>query len=229
MPPRTVSRDLKASIPILRYEQGYEVKEICDLLGIKKTLVYQTLKYHHLHGLHYNPLAQRATGRPRSLSPIDISFIRALLTQRHCIYVDEIQEELLLRRGVRTSVNTILRTLRRLHFSRKRVSARALERNELRRSAFMNRIADEVPDANMLMFIDEAAKNQRTSGRNSGWSLVGKRCVARQVFVRGQRYSILPLLTLDGIIAYDVIEGSVTGERFLEFIRDYVVCFVHFI
>jgi hypothetical protein len=87
----------------------------------------------------------------------------------------------------------------------------------------MNKIADQVPDADMLMFVDEAARNKRTSGRSKGWALKGKRCFQRRCFVRGKRYSILPVLTLDGIITYDVIEGSVTAARFVEFLRELVV------
>ncbi|KAG2351152.1 hypothetical protein BDR07DRAFT_1321117, partial [Suillus spraguei] len=49
------------------------------------------------------------------------------------------------------------------------------------------------------------------------------RCVQRKCFVRGKRYSILPILTLDGIIAYDIIEGPVTSERFVRFLREHVV------
>ncbi|KAG1817730.1 uncharacterized protein BJ212DRAFT_1500367 [Suillus subaureus] len=33
------------------------------------------------------------------------------------------------------------------------------------------------------------------------------RCIQGKCFMRGYRYSILPILTLDGIIAYDIIEG----------------------
>ena len=87
----------------------------------------------------------------------------------------------------------------------------------------MNKIADEVTNPDMLMFVDEAARNKRTSGRTKGWSLVGKRCVQRRCFGRGQRFSILPILTLDGIITYDIIPGSVTSERFLQFLRELVV------
>ncbi|KAJ8587036.1 hypothetical protein M405DRAFT_697948, partial [Rhizopogon salebrosus TDB-379] len=36
------------------------------------------------------------------------------------------------------------------------------------------------------------------------------------------RYSILPILTLNGIIAYDIIEGPVTSERFVQFLREYL-------
>ncbi|KAG2112370.1 uncharacterized protein F5147DRAFT_527949, partial [Suillus discolor] len=33
---------------------------------------------------------------------------------------------------------------------------------------------------------------------------------------------ILPILTLDGIIAYDIIEGPVTSERFVQFLREHL-------
>jgi hypothetical protein len=56
-------------------------------------------------------------------------------------------------------VPTLCRTLRRLDLTRKVVAARALERDDLLRSAFMNHIVDEVPDPQMMMFIDEAARN----------------------------------------------------------------------
>ncbi|KZP06825.1 hypothetical protein FIBSPDRAFT_655224, partial [Athelia psychrophila] len=36
------------------------------------------------------------------------------------------------------------------------------------------------------------------------------------------RYSILPILTLDGIIAHDIFEGSVTSERFVKFLRELI-------
>ncbi|KDQ55614.1 hypothetical protein JAAARDRAFT_91352, partial [Jaapia argillacea MUCL 33604] len=38
-----------------------------------------------------------------------------------------------------------------------------------------------------------------------------------------KRYSILPILTMDGIIAYDIIEGLVTSEWFVQFLRDHVI------
>jgi hypothetical protein len=87
----------------------------------------------------------------------------------------------------------------------------------------MNRIADLVPDPEMLMFGDEAHKDERTSNWRMGWSRRGARCVQRKCFVRGKRFSILPIITLDGIIAHDIIEGSVTSEQFVEFLRELVV------
>lgn len=223
----TISKDSKAQIPVLFHQQGLKVKEICLLLDISKSVVYRALSYTRAYGVPYNPHAHKL-GRKRVLSQGDLKFIIALLTRRHSIYLDEIQEQLYQERGVSVSLATLQRALRRLHYSHKGVSVRALERNDLLRSAFMNEIADVVTDPDMLMFVDEAARNKRTSARKKGWSLVGKRCVQRQCFSRGERFSILPILTLDGIITYDIIPGSVTSERFLEFLRELVVrVFVH--
>ena len=198
------------------------MKEICGLLDLKKTAVYQSLAYHRHYGVPYNPHA-RKLGRQRKLTQEDTKLIVALLNRRHTIYLDEIQSELINIRGIHVTTTTILNTLRRLHYSRKTVSARALERDDLLRSAFMNRIADDVPNPDMLMFTDEAARNKKTSARMKGWSLVGRRCVQRRCFIRGQRFSILPVLTLDGIITYDIIPGSVTADRFLQFLRELVI------
>ena len=196
--PSALSRDLKARIPVLS-GQGYSVRRICNILGIKKTTVYQALQRYRAYGVSYNPHSQKA-GRPRSLSTQDLKFITSLLKRHHTIYLDEIQLELSEQRQISVSLPTLTRTLKRMGFTRKSVSANALERNDLLHAAFMNRVADEVPDPDMLMFVDESARNRRSSQRNTGWSRIGIRCIQRRFFVRGQRYSIVPVLTLDGVI-----------------------------
>ena len=217
MPHRSVSLDLKACIPVLRYSAGYSVKEICGILGIRKSLVYQTLHYHtiHGHGLCYNPNTHKC-GWHRKLISTDINFIKSLILEHPTIYLDEIQEQLLTWRGAQISISTLMHTLGRLHLSNKDISSRALEQNIEQHAIFMNWMADLVENPNMLMFGDEAAMNERTSARRQGWSLRGTRCVQRKRFVCGQLYSILPILTLDGIITYDIIEGLVISDRFLQ-------------
>lgn len=223
MPRRHVPPALKERIPDLHLRHGYSVKEICTILAVQKSLVYKTLEYHRLHGVTFNPLAG-PRGRPRSLSSEDTKFIRSLIAQRPTIYLDELQSRLAETRHVEISISSLSRALRRLHYTRKAVSKRALERDIILRAAYMNRVGEIVPDPEMLMFTDESARDGRTSGRRMGWSLSGTRCVSRRVFVRGKRYSILPVLTLDGIITYDIVEGSVTADRFERFLREFLVC-----
>ena len=111
------------------------MKEIERLLGVKKSLVYQTLTYYQCYGLAYNlnTFLHSQQGRRRTLNPTDIRLIKSLVSQDPCLYLDELQEALLVRRAVSISIPTIFRTLRRLHFSRKTISAKALERNDLNR------------------------------------------------------------------------------------------------
>lgn len=221
---RTVSKDLKARIPVLFLEQGRSVQEICEILGIKKSLAYKTLQYVRDYAVSHNPLAHRSS-RPRILSGTVVEYILALLRERPTLYLDEIQYNLAMTHGIAVSLATLVRTLRRMHYSNKAVTKVAHERDDLRRAAFMNRIAEIITDPYMLMFADESAVDKRTSARRRGWAPLASRCVQRVCFVRGQRYSLLPILTLDGIITFKLFEGSVTGERFLEFLREFVVSF----
>ena len=113
MPPYTVSHDIKARVPILHYNLGYSVKEIVKVLGVKKSLIYKTLFFHWIYGLTYNPHSTQQSHRRRHLTAIDISFIRGLLHQKHTIYLDEIQEQLLIRHSVQISLPTLSHTLHR--------------------------------------------------------------------------------------------------------------------
>ena len=50
-----LSDDLQAHIPVLCYEQYCEVKEICQVLGIKKSVVYESLKHFRCYGFPSEP------------------------------------------------------------------------------------------------------------------------------------------------------------------------------
>ena len=217
-----VSWDLKACIPALHYEHGFPVIKICAILNIKKSLVYSTLQLHHSYGVTHNIHAQKQQHR-RNLSSIDLLFIRTLLDQQHTVYLDEIQQQLLQRCGVKVSIPTLTHTLHRLHFTHKNVLGKALEYNEHHHAIFMNCIADLVTDPNMLICGDEASKDEWTSNRHKGWSQRGTRYVQQRCFVWGKRFSILPILMLDGIIALNIIKGLVTSERFVKFLHKLVV------
>ncbi|CDO71854.1 hypothetical protein BN946_scf184939.g78 [Trametes cinnabarina] len=75
-----------------------------------------------------------------------------------------------------------------------------------------------------LVFVDETHLNRETTRRMYGWAQCGRRAHRREFFIRGQRYSILPALSLDGIIALDVFETSLTAEKFTLFIEMVLDC-----
>lgn len=63
--------------------------------------------------------------------------------------------------------------LQLLDLTWKTISFTAAERNAELCTHYMNQIGAEAPDPEMLMFVDEAAKDWRTSSRPHGWSLKG--------------------------------------------------------
>ena len=74
-----------------------------------------------------------------------------------------------------------------------------------------------------LIFIDESSKDERTLSRLYGYSSINTRATKNIIFVRGKRYTILPALSLEGIIAADIMEGSCNKEQFQTFIMTQLV------
>lgn len=74
-----------------------------------------------------------------------------------------------------------------------------------------------------MIFIVETAKDERSLTRSYSYSTINIRARKSTVFIKGNRYTILPALTLNGFIAAEVIEGSCTKELFQAFIINQVV------
>jgi transposase len=83
-------------------------------------------------------------------------------------------------------------------------------------AAFWNHVASIVTDLDQLMFMDEAAKDNCTHCHTHGYSPAGIPCVECTVWVHNQCISVTPLLTLDGIIVYELFNGSVTLDQFID-------------
>ena len=192
----------------------------CQILGIKKTLVYQASQYYNRYGACFNIKSRRQAGK-RKLNVIDLKWVHNELNSNKSIYLDKMQHCLHEARGVQISLPPVLRTFKHMSLTHKHITVHALECKQLVQAAFMYSITKLVPRLDMFMFTDEAAQNKKTSTQK--WVLKGSRCILRYCFVHGQRFSILPVLTIDGIIAYDIIPGSVTADKFVKFIREHVV------
>ncbi len=71
--------------------------------------------------------------------------------------------------------------------------------------------------------MDETSKDERSLSRLYGYSFRNQPAVQNVVFLRGTRYTILPALSLDGIIGMEIIEGSCNKQLFQEFIISQIV------
>ena len=79
-----------------------------------------------------------------------------------------------------------------------------------------------------MVFVDETSKDDRTIYRHYGRAVLGQRANVSAPFVRGERFSIVAALTVDGYITQRVVPGSLDGEEFFDFITQDVVRFTPF-
>lgn len=78
-------------------------------------------------------------------------------------------------------------------------------------------------DPLMLVWVDESGCNRRNSIRKYGYSIRGIRPVDHRILVRGTRYSAVPVMSVQGIHDVFLAEGSINGDRFEFFIRNYLL------
>ena len=70
-----------------------------------------------------------------------------------------------------------------------------------------------------LVFADESHFNHLTLRRPYTWSIHGERAQRYKFTFRGTKYSMLPALSLDGILHLKVLENAITGEDFRHFVE----------
>ena len=162
-------------------------------------------------------------GRPRILETDDIQYLLRLIRNHPDYFLDEMLNLLQTNRFISVHFTTVFCKLKRAGMSRKKLKRIAIKHNEERQANFVVRMAQYQPEE--LGFMDEVSKDARTTRRNSGWSKTGKQAEKKQVFVRGRRTSMEALLTLDGIVAGTVVEGSMTKIAFIEYLELIVVSF----
>jgi hypothetical protein len=106
-----------------------------------------------------------------------------------------------------------------------------MERNEDARMAYMYHM-NLLYEPEQLVFVDESSCDRRIS-RGYGRAPAGRRVARNTVFIRGKRcpgsvflnvahnvsrYSVLPAISLEGILTVKIIEGSFDSDSFARFI-----------
>ena len=207
------------------HDDGKSPQEISELAGCSLRMVYYILSYRD-YGTTKNPFARKSSC-PQSLDTGDVNYLVSLIMARPKIYLDELQEELLVTLGLDVSIATISWVLRQWEMSNKGVASATLERNELLHAVWQAEYGD-IP-AEYCVWLDEASVDDKTNQCEKGWSPIGQACVCFETFIQGQQFSVLPALASAGIIALDIFEGAVNKECFVQFINEQVVRAHHFI
>ena len=97
-----------------------------------------------------------------------------------------------------------------------------IERDEFCCDEFRNWVSANLV-ASMIVTADELSKDDHTIFRRWGRSAHGDRAIVESNFVRGERYSIVAAISINGYEAVWVVDGSVDSAEFFDFIVEDVV------
>ena len=191
---------------------------------------------------HLSALKARYRGiveREKGWSLYDTDALESIIDDIPDLYLDEIQERLLLSTGNLWSAATIWRKLRRLDggYSLKIAQNKASQRSEEELKRYKEARAVAVKNPHMACFIDECGSGRQCSERRRLWAKRGKKGVpsrrAKFIGSHGKRYTLLGACDITGFVypACMVVEhktsssdddptkGTVDGERFEEWVE----------
>ena len=226
MPYRSIHSAWKREVLNFHSRHDSTIEETADLFNI----AVETLEAWIENSENYGDVSRRQTsllGRPSLMTPDIFDDVCQLLIFKPDYYLVEIQEWILRYHHQQISISTIARTIQRAGFTRKILHRIAAQRNELARFEWRRDVQSQLR-SDQIVCIDESSKNERTLLRRYGRAPRGHRATIIQSYERGDRLSILPAMTVEGYIAVRVVEGSVNGEVFEDFVVEDVVCFFIF-
>ena len=154
---------------------------------------------------------------PSKLTEVVELLIMQLVLQYVGITLTEIRKEVHYMSGVDLSVSTICQFLRKHNFSRQRIRLIASQRDEVLRQVYANEVL--MYKADMIIFVDETGTDARDKIRKYGYGVRGKPPVAQKLLVRGQHFSSIAIMSTAGVLDFQVVTGSVTGDVFEQFVQ----------
>ena len=120
------------------------------------------------------------------------------------------------------STTALQDNLREIGITQKTLRKAATERDDVAWAEWITYMTANYTACQMVI-LDESSKDSRTIIQKYGHALRGEDPVLAVSLDWGIRYSILPALTLDGYITVRVVEGSIDGAEFYDFVVNDVV------
>ncbi|TRM63344.1 Homeodomain-like protein [Schizophyllum amplum] len=115
------SDDLRLTIVRMHEVKNMSTEDISDLIGVSKRTIQLILaQYRERHTVE-KPVIRDFRGAKRALNRQDINFLLGCLRKRSDMYLAEMQDVLIERRGKLVDKSTILRTLMTEGYSLKKV------------------------------------------------------------------------------------------------------------
>ncbi|GLB45622.1 putative DDE superfamily endonuclease [Lyophyllum shimeji] len=218
---RAISANMKQQALQL-LDSGWEIEDIADALGVSTKSIGCWAHNYETHRRIDPPSVLQ--GRPRLLGPKAVEDLQELIQESPSFFLDEIREWLALYHDQPISITALHDNLRELGLTYKLCRRAATERNDAERSEWMYYVTTNFT-ADQMVILNESSKDEKTLVRHYVHTLCGDNPVLNTSLDWGVCYSVLPALTIDGYIAVRVVEGSIDGAEFYDFVvNDVLPC-----
>lgn len=206
------------------WSSGWEIEDITAALGISRSSLYRWRDILQEYGNVVRPPSP-LVGRTHILAREILTLTQELFAEESDLYLDEIVAWLAMEHDIALSSSTLSRNLKEAGLTRKLLHKIAVERDEELRHDFRESLQSEDFSGTGCEFVcvDETSKNELTYARRYGRAMSGEQAHLHDVFVRGDRYSLVAAITTKGYISTQVVEGSFNAEEFYHFVAEDVV------
>lgn len=214
--PRALSTDLRWRIVWSYIYRQQDIDEVADRFLVCCKTVRRVID------LFLNTgdvvLSENKRGPEKKLSEVEQLALIQVVFDKPGIYLEEIQRSMQDLVGVRVSIGQICTEVKEMGLTRQKLHFIVSRRSEEKRAEFMNEV--QCIPASMLVFVDETGSDQREQHRLHGYGLRGITPMNIKFEGRGRRVSAIAAMTTDGIEDVYLVEGSVSGDIFCEYVRN---------
>ena len=219
---RHISKNLKErALWLITYE--YAPDDICEFFNISQRSIARWKHNDRIHGSVIPP-PNPMQSHPCLFNANMTHNLYMLLEEAPEMYLSEIQDWMALTYEVNISRSTLHKNICNAELSYKLLRRAVEERDEDYQQEWRQGVNDHYI-ASQMVFVDETSKDDHTIYQHYGRAVTRCRATINANFVRGDQFSMVAALLLDGYEALRVVLGSVDGEEFLDFIVNDVVRF----
>ena len=152
----------------------------------------------------------------RSLNGHEELVLIGPLFDNQSLYFSAICQKVIDLIGIEVSLSTVCRIIHRHGLTRKKVQQVALQRSVEFREKLLAEA--QLYNKEQLVWIDETGCDRRDQVRKFGYVLKGEQPVYHHLLHRGQHISAIAALASSGLVALDLTNGTVDGEKFMDFV-----------
>ncbi|KAA1115552.1 hypothetical protein PGT21_050172 [Puccinia graminis f. sp. tritici] len=201
--------------------QGLALPEICRLLGVgisRQSFGRWLELYEETRCVIKDPESYEARGRPATLSRDECEFMVRLAQSEPGLFLDEIRERLYDSSGVFLSVEGVHRNLvERLSITLKKPETKNVRKSLVAKYTFVEMM--EFFPADFLVFTDESSFCDKDLLRSFGRSKRGTPSARYIINQNPPRLSLLPAISIEGLVALTTTFETYNGTRFEHFLE----------